>query len=229
MLRLYLIRHGQSTNNIQPNFAKHVFEPPLTEHGIKQSMTLATHLKYGSDNGALGYGYNIQQIYTSPQLRSLQTVEPIARQLNISPEIWIKLHERGGVVILHPKGVQHHHGLTYNEIETQFPTCKIPCKITDKGWWEGTDTLESNDEVIARAKIIAKRLISKALPSQDLGIAVVSHATFLNFLGQVLLKDTENRFMHHNAGLSRIDIDSNHNATLKYLDRTSYLDQTWIS
>ena len=43
MLRLYIIRHGQSTNNAEPNFAKHEFEPPLTPKGIEESVALANH------------------------------------------------------------------------------------------------------------------------------------------------------------------------------------------
>lgn len=229
MLRLYLIRHGQSTNNAEPNFAKHAFEPPLTDAGVKQSEALANHLKHGSDGGALSHGYGIHRIYVSPQLRALQTTEPIAKQLNCRPEIWVPTHERGGVVILHHKGIQHHQGLTRTEITTQFPTFKIPYQITDKGWWHGKDKLESNDEVKVRARIVANGLFIKARSSHDSGIAVVSHNTFLNFLMQLLVKDNDTRFLHHNGGLSRIDIDSDMTTTLKYFDHTHHLDQTWIS
>lgn len=229
MLRLYLIRHAQSTNNAEPSFTNHEFEPPLTNAGIKQCNALANHLRHGSDNGALSHGYNIHQIYASPQLRALQTAEPFAKHFNCRPEIWIPIHERGGIVILHRKGIHHHHGLTRSEIMTQFPTFKIPYQITDKGWWHGTGKLESNDKVKIRARVVANELFTKAQSSQDMGIAMVSHNTFLNFLMQLLLKDRETRFLHHNGGLSRIDIDSDNKSTLKYFDHTRHLDQTWVS
>ena len=229
MARLYIIRHGQSTNNAEPNFANHEFEPSLTDTGLQESQAIANHLAHGSDNGALSHGYAIQSIYASPQLRSLQTAMPIVKKFNCRPEIWIQTHERGGVVILHHKGVMHHHGLTRTEIATKFPMFKIPYQITDKGWWHGREKLESNDEVNLRARVVANGLFIKARKSPDIGMVMVSHNTFLNFLIQVLLKDRENRYLHHNGGLSRIDIDTNGTATLKYFNRTNHLDQTWIS
>ena len=229
MLRLYLIRHGQSTNNAQPNFSKHEFEPPLTNKGIQETQAIANHLAHGSDNGALSHGYVIHHIYSSPQLRALQTAAPLAKKFNCRPEIWVQTHERGGVVILHHKGVQHHPGLTRTEIIKQFPMFKIPYQITDKGWWHGREKLESNDEVNIRARVVVNGLFIKARKSQDIGVAMVSHNTFLNSLVQVLLKDRDNRYLHHNGGLSRIDIDSKGIATLKYFNRTHHLDQTWVS
>jgi len=229
MLRLYLIRHGQSTNNAQPNFAKHEFEPPLTDTGFIESKALANHLQYGSDNGALSHGYKIDHIYSSPQLRALQTAVPISKLFNCRPEIWVQTHERGGVVILHHRGVQHHHGLTRTEIKTQFPMFKIPYQITDKGWWRGREKLETNDEVNIRARLVTNGLFIKARTSPDLGIAMVSHNTFLNFLMQTLLKDKENRYLHHNAAISRIDISPKGEATLKFFNRANHLQQTWVT
>lgn len=229
MLRLYLVRHGQSVNNAEPNFENHQFDPPLVDMGIKQSEALAHHLTHGSDNGALNYGYAIQRIYTSPQLRALQTTAPIATALDIRPEIWVKIHERGGVVILHRRGVQHHCGMTRSEIATQFPTFKIPYQITEKGWWHGDGNLESNDDVAVRARVVTNDLLIQARTARDLGVLMVSHGTFLNALMQILLNDSENRYLHFNAALSRIDIDRSTRATLKYLNRTHHLDQNWIT
>jgi 2,3-bisphosphoglycerate-dependent phosphoglycerate mutase len=229
MLRLYLIRHGQSTNNAQPNFSKHEFEPPLTEVGVQESLAVANHLRYGSDNGALSHGYDIHHIYSSPQLRSLQTTVPLSQHFNCRPEIWVQTHERGGVAILHHKGVQHQPGLTRPEIMTQFPMFKIPHQITDKGWWRGREKLESNDEVNIRARIVANGLFIKARTSQDIGVVMVSHNTFMNSLAQLLLKDHDGRYLHHNGGISRIDIYPNSQATLQYLNWTHHLNQTWVS
>lgn len=229
MLRLYIVRHGQSTNNAEPNFAKHEFEPPLTDRGLQETQALVNHFVHGSDNGALSHGYNIHSVYASPQLRALQTAAPITKHFNCRPEIWVQTHERGGVAVLHYKGVQHHHGLTRKDIASQFPMFKIPYQITDKGWWRGREKLESNDEVNIRARVVANGLFIKARTSPDIGVVMVSHNTFLNFLIQVLLKDRDGRYVHHNGGLSRIDIDDKGIATLRYFNRTHHLDQTWVS
>lgn len=230
MLRLYLIRHGQSVNNVEPNFERHVFDPPLTELGIRQSQALGRLLKNGSDNGALRYGYEIQQLHVSPQLRALQTAAEILRQVDhIRPEINVRLHERGGVVVMTRKGLQHHPGLKRSEIAKQFPTYKIPYQITENGWWRGSSTLESNDDVRVRARVLANDLFIKARTARDLGLVIVSHGTLLNFLIQTILNDDQNRFLHHNAAISRIDVDRNANAIVKYSNDTRHLEQTWIT
>lgn len=229
VLRLYLLRHAQSVNNAEPNPEKHQFDPPLTELGQKQSCATAHLLQNGSDNGALRYGYDIKHIYTSPQLRALQTTLPIAKDFDIRPEIWIKTHERGGVVILHRRGVQHHHGITRSEVATLFPNFKIPYQIREDGWWRGKNGLESNEDTFVRARVVANDIWMKARTAQNTGILMVSHGTFLNFLMQILLRDTQNKYLHFNAGLSRIDIDRSTQTTLKYLNYTTHLDQNWIT
>jgi len=230
VLRVYLIRHGQSVNNAEPDFEKHQFDPPLTELGVKQSQALGGHLKNGSDNGALRYGYVIDMIHTSPQLRALQTTAAIVSFLNIRPEIRTRIHERGGVIVMTRHGVQHDKGLTRSQIASQFPTYKIPYQITENGWWRGSsDKVETNDDVKVRARVVANELFIKARSARDTGIAIVSHGTFINFLMQVMLNDNTNKYLHSNAGLSRIDINRSTKTTLKYVNKTSHLEQTWIT
>lgn len=229
MLRLYLIRHGQSVNNAAETPQHHVFDPPLVDMGIKQSEALATHLKNGSDNGALTYGYNIHHIYTSPQLRSLQTAAAIADAIEIRPEIWVKIHELGGVVLQHRRGILNHPGLRRSEISAQFPTFKMPHDISDQGWWIGNGKLESVNNVMVRARVVANDLQIKSRTARDLGVLLVSHGTFLNVLIQTLLQDKTRDYLHYNAGLSRIDIDRGTKASLKYLNYTRHLEQSWIT
>lgn len=230
MLRIYLIRHGQSENNAEPDFEKHQFDPPLTKLGVLQSQALGGHLKNGSDNGALRYGYRVDKIYTSPQLRALQTTAEIVKFMDIRPEIHARIYERGGVVLMTHRGIYHDKGLTRTQITKQFPTYKIPYQVTVNGWWKGTENkVESNDDVIVRARVVANDLFIKARSSNDTGVVFVSHGTFVNFLMQVLLNDHNNKYLHKNAAISRIDIDRNTKATLKFLNYTDHLDQTWIT
>ena len=229
LLRLYLVRHGQSTNNADPNFEKHEFDPPLTKLGVQQSQAVAKHLKFACDTDALRHGYDIQKIYTSPQLRALLTTQPIARVFDIRPQIWVKIHERGGVAILHRRGILQHHGLTRSEIMKQFPTFKIPTDVTANGWWRGTPDLESQEEVKVRAQSVANDLLIQSRRASDVGVLMISHGTFLNVLMQSVLQDSHNRYLHYNTGISRIDIDRGTQAKLVYLNRTAHLNQQWIS
>jgi len=232
LLRVYLIRHGQSENNAEPDFEKHQFDPPLTKIGVTQSQALGEHLKHGSDNGALRYGYMIDAIHTSPQLRALQTTAEIVKFLDIRPEIKTRIHERGGVVVMTRKGILHDAGLTRSQVVNQFPTFKVPYQITASGWWRASassDTIESNDDVIVRARVVANELFIKARSMNEHGIALVSHGTFINFLMQVLLNDPHNKYLHSNAGLSRIDINRSAKAKLRYTNHTNYLDNQWIT
>lgn len=230
MLRVYLIRHGQSHNNAEPNFEKHQFDPPLTELGVKQSHAVGNHLKNGSDNGALRYGYEVDTIYTSPQLRALQTTAEIIKFVDIRPEIKTRIHERGGVVVITRHGPKHDRGLTRSQIANQFPTFKIPYQVTGSGWWTGSGTIETNDDVVVRARVVANELFIKARSSaRDSGIVLVSHGTFINFLMQVMLNERQTKFLHSNAAISRIDINQSTKATLKYVNKTTHLEQTWVT
>lgn len=221
-MRLYLIRHGQSENNIQPDFEKHFYDPSLTELGIRQAEQLANHLKYAGDSGSHGESYGINRIYTSPMKRALQTTAPIARALNLKPQIWVATHERGGIVVLQRSGVFHERGMTRSEIAKDFPTYDIPYHITDAGWWRATTGLETHVDVANRARIVADDLLVKATYLTNLRVALISHGTFLHHLMQVLLNDSNTRYITRNAAISRIDIDKSRKATLAYVDHTPH-------
>lgn len=76
MNRIYLIRHGE----------KEIFpgDPPLTEKGIEQAKKTANYLK---DQKVVG-------IWSSPSLRTRQTAEYIATEINVPIQIDTALRER---------------------------------------------------------------------------------------------------------------------------------------
>jgi 2,3-bisphosphoglycerate-dependent phosphoglycerate mutase len=76
MPALYLVRHCQATGGAP--------DAPLTQLGFDQASELAAHLK---DAG-------IRRIVSSPYLRAVQTVEPLARSLGLAIQHDARLAER---------------------------------------------------------------------------------------------------------------------------------------
>ena len=84
-MELYLIRHGQSTNN--EGKRPRVADPPLTDIGVEQARWVGESLK---DEG-------ITRLYSSPMLRTLQTAQIVSDIIDLPPHIFVGLHEWGGI------------------------------------------------------------------------------------------------------------------------------------
>ena len=128
---LYLIRHGQSANNLlaeqlkerpgpfpyETYMKQRVAEPPLTEMGERQ----ANRLRNSFGDQA------ISRLYCSPMLRTMQTMQPVADALGTSPSVWLDLHEHGG--IFHRPGTDAeavgHPGLSRAEMSAKFPGYRL--------------------------------------------------------------------------------------------------------
>ncbi|MCY7367496.1 MAG: histidine phosphatase family protein [Chamaesiphon sp.] len=76
MQTLWLVRHGHRLDFIQPEWfdtATYRYDPPLSAAGFDQANSLAQQLSQ----------VQIDCIYTSPFLRTIQTAEPLARLLQL--------------------------------------------------------------------------------------------------------------------------------------------------
>jgi 2,3-bisphosphoglycerate-dependent phosphoglycerate mutase len=76
MNTLYVVRHCQAEGQEA--------DAPLTPEGVAQSNSLADSLATA----------NIERIISSPYIRATQTIEPLARRLNLAVELDIRLVER---------------------------------------------------------------------------------------------------------------------------------------
>jgi broad specificity phosphatase PhoE len=88
---VWLVRHAHRLDFIQPewfNTAPFPYDPPLSALGWQQSLELVEQLQNSQ----------IQQIFTSPYLRTIQTAYPIARLLGLSIQV-----ENGLREWLHPE------------------------------------------------------------------------------------------------------------------------------
>lgn len=86
MLRIYLTRHGQSSDNANSVF-NHKVGNPLTELGRKQALNLAKKLKT--------LKITFDKVYCSPLKRALETAQVVSLGLDLSePEVLKNLSER---------------------------------------------------------------------------------------------------------------------------------------
>jgi len=82
-MRLYFVRHGESTANCLEEFSNTGFKHPLTERGVEQARVMAR-----------GFGgLAVEQIYSSPLLRAQQTAQILAESLQAPLETTEALRE----------------------------------------------------------------------------------------------------------------------------------------
>lgn len=82
-MKLYFVRHGESTANLRNEFSNNGHRHPLTATGIEQARTVA---------GALN-GVKIELVYSSPILRAIQTARILSEALHAPVEISEALRE----------------------------------------------------------------------------------------------------------------------------------------
>ena len=238
MTELYLIRHGQSQNNAFAAESKanasdetpRTADPSLTPAGYAQAKCVAAYLADKPDKTdvrdgtPVGGGHGIRKLYTSAMLRALETTQPIADALGLTPQVWLDVHEEGGIWLDRGDGcgAVGHAGLTRGEIEEQFPGFMLPDTITEAGWWNRP--FEPREDLVARAATVAAD-VRRHIAGRDSRVAIVSHGTLISLLLQHLLLGQyvpNIRFSNHNTGISRLDFDGD-SVMLRYLNRIDHL------
>ncbi len=243
---LYLIRHAQSTNNALPleiERQQRVCDPLLTELGYAQAERLAEHLATGCDGWgetlstdpeAGGDGcvttYGMTRLVCSPMRRALLTTQPISRALGLRPEVWLDIHEHGGVYLDREGSVGSvgYPGITRGEVQAQFPSYILPDALTETGWWR--NGFEEWRGCLDRAVSVALRL--RALGATDERIAMVTHGGFASALIMALLRtpfDAGVHYSHNNTGISLIHFRPDGGVRLRYLNRVPHLSVELIT
>ena len=74
-MKILLIRHGQSTGNVQGKFTGQT-DVPLTQLGVTQGKLLCEYLMKN---------YTVDAVYTSKLLRAKDTVKSLVQTLNLAP------------------------------------------------------------------------------------------------------------------------------------------------
>ncbi len=241
-MQLYLIRHAQSTNNAINESKGRTHDPPLTDLGKRQAELVARHLASTtppdervfaafSENGHSKQEFGITRLYCSPMLRTLQTAQPIGAALGLVPEVWVDIHEHGGIFLEYAdeRGIVGFPGLTRREIAEQFGHYVLPEAVTDQGWWNPAHGMESEEASMERAVKVAAALREQAGTQER--IAIVTHGTFANHLIKAIFDQLPGRrlfYHHYNTAISRIDLHDDW-LGLVYLNRIDHLPPELVS
>ncbi|MBN8592907.1 MAG: histidine phosphatase family protein [Anaerolineae bacterium] len=240
-MELYLIRHGQSTNNVTMlrDPLHREADPPLTELGQRQAEALAGRLAHtwNVDNYLFQHpdsrenltGEGITRLLVSPMKRALQTALPISRELGLHPEVHLDIFEHGGLYLEGESGVTTYPGLTRAEMHAQFPGYQLPPGMTESGWWHATDR-EDLAACQGRAIRMAEHLKEIRFSAQR--IAIVSHGMFLDHLFKALLNLLPGDGLHltlYNTSITRIDFLPDGKLGLRYLNRFDHLALEQVS
>lgn len=232
-MELYIIRHGQSTNNALGTSVGRVHDAPLTEIGLQQAEALAAHLAAGPYPESLWEnraGYHFDHLYCSAMQRALQTAAPVSKALGIRPEVWVDVHEQGGIYLDGDDGQSiGYPGMTRAEILERFPDYVLPDNVTESGWWNRD--YESVGMAAGRAIAVAEILVERSRAGDE-RIALISHGMFVSLLIKALLNQLPNPatyYHHYNTGITRLDIQPGAPLILRYLNRTNHLPPDLIT
>jgi broad specificity phosphatase PhoE len=243
-VELYLIRHGQSTNNALANQTQRAHDPALTSLGVQQAERLAAYLRETPSRDPLvdtatGYtealderGVRFTNLYVSPMQRALLTAAPVAAALNVRPEVWVAIHEHGGIYLEAESGIVGFPGMTRAEIAAAFPTFLLPDALSDAGWWQPERGHEPLSDAYGRAIAVALELRRRARHEPEACIGLITHGTFMDALIKALFNLLPNRsayFLHYNTALTRIDFRADDRLLLRCMNRVDHLPPELIS
>ena len=224
-MRLYLIRHAESENNVltEETLHRRKFDPDLTARGYQQRDLLARHIEAGND--AVGQKFEIDRLYTSAMYRSLLTTKSVSDALGIAPMVWPDLHEKGGMFLQRNGQISGFNGMSRSAILDEFPGYKLSQEVTDRGWYEAAMGREPETHSYYRAIKVARELRERG--DSDEVIALVSHAGFLDLLLKVIFEQLPARpytmrYYHDNTAITRINFDVGW-TTLHYMNRADHL------
>lgn len=230
-MELYIVRHAQSFNNSLADSRQRVSDPHLTNVGKQQAVLVANYLArapettVGADpvleaNNITGFRFT--RLFTSAMLRSLQTASAISHAICLAPEVWLDIHETGGIFLdeLQDLGLP---GMTRNEVMEQFPACLLPPEMNNAGWWNRPKETEKEWE--QRANRVAVEIRQQYGETAE-RIALITHGGFAASLIQSLFQNHGTQkiaYPHLNTGISRVDFSSQDDLTLRYFNRVEHL------
>ena len=226
-MRLYFIRHGQSTNNLLyattgSNNGRDC-DPELTEVGYQQAKLLSEHLESVS--------YNITHLYSSLMVRSVSTGAIVADRLGLQLIAWPDLHEEGGIYLSDGQGNRiGQPGKDRLYFETNYPNFILPETINSSGWWNRP--FEEEEERPVRANRFIQDLLTRHGDTDD-RVAVISHGGFYNQVINALLNIPATQkvwFSLNNTAVTRIEFKSNPDIIeIVYHNRTNFLPQDMVT
>ena len=233
-LRVILIRHGESQNNVKHEVSKENYlehrqaDPALTENGKLQAQRAADYITSGA-NAMLS---NIDELYVSPFLRTMMTAAPIAKALGMPAKVWTDIYEVGGV---HEEGVGVG-GLTRSQIQERFPTYEIPedGSVTEDGWYDKSRNKETRQMGKDRIVGVFQTLLEWAKKCKEEGkdktIALVVHGDFIDFTLQAAygVNGLDHVFPCYNTCMSVLDLTTTRKPMVLFHNSVLHLENSLV-
>ena len=235
-MHLYLIRHGQSTNNhlLITTGAEtgRAFDPELTDLGRQQAECLAEYLSsWKTSTDPLIHP--LTHLYTSPMLRAVSTGQPAARVLGLPLVTWKDLHESGGLFLQDEETGEDvgQPGPDRAAMAERFPDLLWPPELGDSPWWDRPSELP--EERIPRARRVLTELLARHPAESDDGVAFFTHGAFSNYFMAALLGLMEQRapiwFSFFNTAITCLNFRPKREPRIRFLNRMPHLPDELIT
>ena len=184
-MRLLLIRHAQSTNNLlyaeTGQTTGRSADPALTPLGWQQAQALADFARTDPTFQA------VTHLYSSLTTRAVQTAAPLAGALGLGVQGLAHAHETGGLFLRDPEGSAYSvPGRTHANLLTENPALRWPADLNAAEAWAGGFE-QADDEAAFSGR--AGRVLAdlRAAHGPDDTVALVTHGHFTQFLLRSLL------------------------------------------
>lgn len=233
-MRLFFVRHGQSTNNAfwarSGSEIERVSDPKITEIGKRQIEATARFLDFciTSDLSAIadptcGYETGNVVLFCSLMTRAIQTGTIISQRLGVPLYAHLDIHENGGIYHDDETGGRvGEKGLSKKEIDKLFPHLLLPAGMNPEGWW--SRPFEEREIRRARAGKVFNELKETYGASTDT-VILVSHAGFYNYFMREVLgmsQETQVWFEFFNGGVTLFNFD-NSSINIFYSNRFDFM------
>ncbi|TVQ96503.1 MAG: histidine phosphatase family protein [Spirochaetaceae bacterium] len=206
-MKLYIIRHGQSEDNVAMRQAG---DSRLTSLGRQQAEATAEALR----------DTPIDRLYASPTRRTVETACIIGNALGLPPVLRADICERGRLF--------DEPGLTAGELRELCSNVQLGSDFApDRGWAADFDG-ETPDEMYVRAVSVVQSLRQEH-PNGTGSVAMVTHAYFSGYLMSVALGFTReqvqtNWLRMYNCGISHLEF-KDHATMLWYLNSHAHVGE----
>ena len=157
------------------------------------------------------------------------TATPIGQALGLRPEVYVDLHEIGGIYLDYLDGrIESFPGQSRSELAARFPDCLPPETLDEAGWWRGGR--ESEEEALQRASKVADQLRQRADENSRIGL--VTHGDFMSHLIKELVGAPQGKevYLYHcNTAITCVDLSPNARITLRYTNRIEHLEGSYVT
>lgn len=212
MVRIYLLRHGESTNNAREQGVIRSCDPEVTALGANQATYVGQFLNKSRTV------YNIKNVFISPMAKTLGTAKPLVSLLNgvIPCVVRQDLFEYGGCYQgeramsekdRFKKYPVPQRGMGANEIRQYCPGVQLDSRIGNDGWWKGGK--ETDPEYLARISGVVDWLWSL-----DENSLLITHGKTLDTLLKVALeiprpleKSSAVSILHGGCAMTCLELD----------------------